>query len=299
VFDVAHGQMSETALENAIKRLYDRETNVFVSTTLIENGVDLPKANTLIVIDSDRLGLSQMYQLRGRVGRNQEQAYAYFTYNKEKFLTEESTARLQAIAENTELGSGFKIAMRDLQIRGAGELLGKTQHGHMIKIGFDMYTKLLNETLRKMKGEKVETEREIKIDIAVPSKIPYTFAPEEAERLKIIAKISNITSKDSARSVLNGLLAEYGKLPQEIYHLTNIALIKAVGLKQKVKLITINKNRMAINFYDDIDINDLMKKTTRFNYFKFEKSSTPTILLDSNNFSIQGAISYFIEFLNA
>ncbi|MBR4999091.1 MAG: DEAD/DEAH box helicase, partial [Clostridia bacterium] len=112
VFDVAHGQMSETALENAIKRLYDRETNVFVSTTLIENGVDLPKANTLIVIDSDRLGLSQMYQLRGRVGRNQEQAYAYFTYDKKKFLTEESTARLQAIAENTELGSGFKIAMR-------------------------------------------------------------------------------------------------------------------------------------------------------------------------------------------
>ena len=120
-FDVAHGQMSEIALENAIKRLYDRETNVFVSTTLIENGIDLPKANTLIVIDSDRLGLSQMYQLRGRVGRSNEQAYAYFTYTKGKVLTEDAISRLQAIAENTELGSGFKIAMRDLQIRGAGE----------------------------------------------------------------------------------------------------------------------------------------------------------------------------------
>ena len=298
-FDVAHGQMSETALENAIKRLYDHETNVFVSTTLIENGVDLPKANTLIVIDSDKLGLSQMYQLRGRVGRNQEQAYAYFTYNKEKFLTEESTARLQAIAENTELGSGFKIAMRDLQIRGAGELLGKTQHGHMIKIGYDMYSKLLNETLRRMKGEKIETEREIKIDVAVPSKIPYTFVSDEAERLKIIAKISNISSKDSARSVLNDLLAEYGKLPQEIYHLTNIALIKAMGVKQKVKLITITKQRMAICFYDDIDISQLMKKTQRFVYFKFENTKSPTILLDSTNFSLQGAINYFIEFLNA
>ncbi len=154
-FDVAHGQMSQISLENAIKRLYDNETNVFVSTTLIENGIDLPKANTLIVIDSDRLGLSQMYQLRGRVGRNGEQAYAYFTYRKEKALTEEATSRLQAIAENTELGSGFKIAMRDLSIRGAGELLGKVQHGHMIKIGYDMYSKLLNETLRKLKGEKV------------------------------------------------------------------------------------------------------------------------------------------------
>ncbi len=299
IFDVAHGQMSENDLENSIKRLYDQETNVFVSTTLIENGVDLPKANTLIVIDSDKLGLSQMYQLRGRVGRNQEQAYAYFTYDKEKFLTEESTARLQAIAENTELGSGFKIAMRDLQIRGAGELLGKTQHGHMVKIGFDMYSKLLNEALRKLKGEKVETERDIKIDIAVVSKIPYSFVSDEAERLKIIAKISNIVSKDTARNVINDMLNEYGKLPPEIYQLTNVALIKAMAVKQKVKLITITKTRMAITFYDDIDINDLMKKIARFNYFRFENTALPTIILDSSNFSIQGAINYFIEFLNA
>lgn len=297
VFDVAHGQMNETALENAVKRLYDRETNVFVSTTLIENGVDLPKANTLIVIDSDKLGLSQMYQLRGRVGRNQEQAYAYFTYDKEKFLTEESTARLQAIAENTELGSGFKIAMRDLQIRGAGELLGKTQHGHMIKIGYDLYSKLLNEALRKMRGEKVETEREIKIDIAIPSKIPYSFVAEEAERLKIIAKISNIVSKDGARNCLNDLLAQYGKLPQELYHLTNIALLKALGLKQKVKQITITKTRMGITFYNDIEINVLMKKITRFNYFRFENTTLPTIILNTEHFSVQNAISYFIEFL--
>lgn len=299
VFDVAHGQMTETALENAIKRLYDRETNVFVSTTLIENGVDLPKANTLIVIDSDKLGLSQMYQLRGRVGRNQEQAYAYFTYDKEKILTEESTARLQAIAENTDLGSGFKIAMRDLQIRGAGELLGKTQHGHMIKIGFEMYSKLLNETLRRLKGEKVEIEREVKIDIALPSKIPYTFISDETERLKIIAKISNISSKDHARSVLNELLNEYGRLPQEIHHLTNVALIKTMATKQNVKQITITKTRMAITYYNDIEINALMKKVSRFNYFKFENSALPTITIDSNNFSVQGAVNYFIEFLMA
>lgn len=298
-FDVAHGQMSETALENAVKRLYDRETNVFVSTTLIENGVDLPKANTLIVIDSDKLGLSQMHQLRGRVGRNQDQAYAFFTYNKDKILTEESTARLQAIAENTDLGSGFKIAMRDLQIRGAGELLGKTQHGHMIKIGYEMYSKLLDETLRKLKGEKIETDRDIKIDIALPSKIPYTFVADETERLKIIAKISNITNKDSARNVLNGLLSEYGKLPQEIYQLTNIALLKAIGVKQKVKTITITKNRMAITFYDDIEISDLMKKTSRFNLFKFENTSQPTIFIDPKNHTIQGSLNYFIEFLNA
>lgn len=297
-FDVAHGQMSEIALENSIKRLYDKETNVFVSTTLIENGVDLPKANCLIVIDSDRLGLSQMYQLRGRVGRSNEQAYAYFTYNKEKFLTEESTARLQAIAENTELGSGFKIAMRDLQIRGAGELLGKTQHGHMIKIGYDMYSKLLNETLRKLKGEKVNLEREIKIDIALTSKIPFTFINDESERLKIIAKISNISSKDHARNIINDLLNEYGKLPTEIYQLTNIALLKSLGVKHKVKQITINKNKMAICFYNDVDLPTLMKQVNKFKYFKFENSTTPCICLNNLNFTIISALNYFIEFLN-
>ena len=297
-FDVAHGQMSEVALENAVKRLYDKETNVFVSTTLIENGVDLPSANTLIVVDSDKLGLSQMYQLRGRVGRNSSQAYAYFTYNKEKVLSEDSTSRLQAIAENTELGSGFKIAMRDLQIRGAGELLGKVQHGHMIKIGYDMYAKLLNETLRKLRGEKVELERDIKIDVAITSKIPYYFVAQESERLKIIAKISNITSKETAREVINELIISYGKLPKEIYNLTNLALLKAMAAKQKVKQIVINKNAMAITFYDDIELKALMDKVMRFKQFKFEKSALPTISVDTKCFGVETALQLFLQFLS-
>lgn len=297
-FDTAHGQMSEVALENAVKRLYDRETNVFVSTTLIENGIDLPKANTLIVIDSDKLGLSQMYQLRGRVGRNAEQAFAYFTYSKGKVLTEESMARLQAIAENTELGSGFKIAMRDLAIRGAGELLGKTQHGHMVKIGYDMYSKLLNDTLRKMRGEKVDIEREIKLDIALPSKIPADFITEEAERLKIIAKISNIDSKDKAREVINELVVNYGKLPKEIYHLANIALLKALAVKQKVKQIIINTAKMSIIYYDDVDLKNLIKKVGKFAHFKFENTFNPIISLDTHNFSVQTALGYMTEYLS-
>lgn len=297
-FDIAHGQMSEIALENAVKRLYDRETDVFVSTTLIENGVDLPKANTLIVIDSDKLGLSQMYQLRGRVGRNTDQAYAFFTYNTDKVLTEDSANRLQAIAEHTELGSGFKIAMRDLQIRGAGELLGKVQHGHMIKIGYDMYSKLLNDTLRRLKGEKVETEREVKIDIALPSKIPTTFIEDESERLKIIAKISNIKDKTSARNVINELLVQYGKLPKEIYHLTNIALLKSLAIKHKIKLITITKTKLAITYYDDIDIKALMNKVNRYAHFRFDNTALPTISLDPSSFSVQTGLNYIIEFLN-
>lgn len=294
-FDVAHGQMSEIALENAVKRLYDKETNVFVSTTLIENGVDLPMANTLIVIDSDRLGLSQMYQLRGRVGRSGEQAYAYFTYNKT--LTEEAMSRLQAIAENTELGSGFKIAMRDLQIRGAGELLGKVQHGHMIKIGYDMYCKLLNDTLKKLKGEKVETARDIKIDIALTSKIPYNFVADETERLKIISKISNIVDKNSHRDIINSLLLSYGKLPNEIYQLASIALLKALASKNKVKQITLNKNRYAIMFYSDVNLEKLLDRANK-SAFRFEKGALPCITLDVKQFSVVTALNYSIEFLN-
>ena len=154
---------------------------------------------------------------------------------KKKTLTIEASNRLQAIAENTDLGSGFKIAMRDLQIRGAGELLGKVQHGHMIKIGYDMYAQLLNETLKRLKGEKVETEREVKLDIALTSKIPYSFIADEAERLKIIAKISNITDKQSAKKVINELVINYGKLPKEIYNLTNMAIIKAYAKKSNIK----------------------------------------------------------------
>lgn len=297
VFDIAHGQMSELALENAVKRLYDRETNVFVSTTLIENGIDLPKANTLIVLESDHLGLSQMYQLRGRVGRNTEQAFAYFTYPKHKVISEESSARLQAIAENTDLGSGFKIAMRDLAIRGAGELLGKTQHGHMIKIGYDMYSKLLNETLRRMRGEKVSIGRDIKLDIALPTSIPTEFIADEAERLKIIAKISHIENKTQAREVINELLVNYGKLPKEIYNLANIALAKTLAVKQNVKQIIINKTKMSIIYYDDIDLKLLIKKVNKFAHFKFENTFNPTISLKVDEFSTQTALGYITEFL--
>ena len=238
-FDVVHGKMSKVELENAIKRLYDGKTNVFVSTTLIENGVDLPKANTLIVIDSQNLGLSQMYQLRGRVGRSHEQAYAYFTYPKDKTITIEASDRLEALAENTELGSGFKIAMRDLQLRGAGELLGREQHGHMVKVGYDMYVRLLEEATKRLKGEKTEVPREVKLDIAINAKVPNEFVSDETEKLKIYSKISNISSIATQKEVISSLKSSYGRLPNEVLQLTNVALLKALAQKLKIKHIVI------------------------------------------------------------
>ena len=298
-FDVAHGKMSRTVLENAINRLYDHQTNVFVSTTLIENGVDLPSANTLIVIDSQNLGLSQMYQLRGRVGRSNKQAYAYFTYPADKTLTIEASNRLEALAENTELGSGFKIAMRDLQLRGAGELLGKSQHGHMVKVGYDMYVKLLEETTKRLMGEKLEPVKEVKLDIAINARIPNDFVQDETEKLKIYSKISNITDEKSQKEVVASLKSSYNRIPKEILQLTNVALIKALSQKCNIKHVVIDKNNMFVEFYEEITLEELLKDITNFPKFSLKKAVLPTIKLNSNEFSPETAQGYIIGYLLA
>lgn len=296
--DVAHGQMTRMALENAVKRLYDKQTNVFVSTTLIENGVDLPDANTLIVIDSQNLGLSQMYQLRGRVGRSNKQAYAYFTYPAGKTLTIEATERLEALSENTELGSGFKIAMRDLQLRGAGELLGKSQHGHMVKVGYDMYVKLLEETTKRLMGQKVQSSREIKLDIAISARIPNDFVSDEVEKLQIYSKISNIVDVQSQKDVISTLKSTYNRLPKEVVQLTNVALIKALAEKNNIKHIVIDKQNMFIEFYPEgTNIDTLLKDLIKFNKFSLKKSALPTIKLNANEFSPETAQGYIIAYL--
>ena len=299
-FDVVHGKMSKNELENAIKRLYDQQTNVFVSTTLIENGVDLPKANCLFVIDSQNLGLSQMYQLRGRVGRSIEQAYAYFTYPKDKTITIEASDRLEALAENTNLGSGFKIAMRDLQLRGAGELLGKEQHGHMVKVGYDMYIKLLEETTKRLKGEKVAEVKEVKLDVAINARVPNDFVIDETEKLKIYAKISNIVDLQSQKEVIDQLKASYGKLPSEVIQLTNVALLKAMAQKLGIKRIVIEKNNYSVIYYkESFDAEKILKLLNKFSKISLVKAELPTIKLKTTEFSPITAQGYFIEFLNA
>ena len=298
--DVAHGKMTKVALENAIQRLYERKTNVFISTTLIENGVDLPSANTLIVLDSQNLGLSQMYQLRGRVGRNQQQAYSYFTYPSDKTLTIEATNRLEALAENTELGSGFKIAMRDLQLRGAGELLGKSQHGHLIKIGYDMYVKLLEETTKRLMGQKTIATREIKLDIAINARIPNDFVADETEKIKIYSKISNIVDSTSQKEVVESLKSSYHRLPKEVIQLTNVALIKAYAQKLNIKHVVIDKTNMFIEFYEDaINLEQLLKDFGKFNKFSLKNSALPTIKLNTNEFSPETAQGYIIGYLQS
>ncbi|MFQ6773344.1 MAG: transcription-repair coupling factor [Clostridia bacterium] len=286
-FDVGHGQLPESQLEDAVHKLYNRDTDVFLSTTIIENGIDLPYANTMIVLDSQNLGLSQMYQLRGRVGRAKEQAYCFFTYPSDRLLTKEASERLEAIAEHTELGSGIKLAMRDLQLRGAGELLGTQQSGHIANIGYDMYIKLLEKATKELRGQEVQAQRDIKLDIAISATIPNDFCIDEVERLKIYNQIFAIDSIESQKAVMDKLRNLYGALPMSVVQLTHLAVIKHFGEKLGVKHIVINSNVCHIEYYEDkFDGKKVLEKLVDFAEFSIKNAKLPTISVKTTNKSV-------------
>lgn len=223
----AHGQMSERELENIMMEFLDNEINVLVCTTIIETGLDISNANTIIIQDADCMGLSQLYQLRGRVGRSTRTSYAYLMYRQDKVLHEVSEKRLQTIKEFTEFGSGFKIAMRDLEIRGAGNLLGAEQHGHMDTVGYEMYCKLLDEAVRELKGEKIEEDFETLIEIKINAYIPNSYISSEFQKLEMYKKISLINNENDYYDVQDELLDRYGDLPRAVQNLLDIAIVKA------------------------------------------------------------------------
>lgn len=270
---VAHGQMMEQELAKVINDLYEDKFNLFISTTLIENGVDLPTLNTLFVVDCDMLGLSQLYQIRGRIGRSDKLAYAYLTYNGGKVLTEDAYKRLEAIKEFRELGSGFKIAVRDLEIRGAGNILGKEQHGHMQKVGYDMYVRLLEEVTKELSGEKTHSEKEIKMELVLDAYISEEYIPSQEERIVFYNKISNIASKDAYEQVTAQLCESNGDLPVEVENLCKIAYLKNLASLFNVQKIKINNTDCSVYFYKSEDIIDeRLSKVGKFydTYLKFE-----------------------------
>ncbi|MCL2664079.1 MAG: transcription-repair coupling factor [Defluviitaleaceae bacterium] len=247
----AHGQMSENELENVMMRFVEGEIEVLVCTTIVETGLDIPNVNTIIIQNADYMGLSQLYQLRGRVGRSSRQAYAYLMYKKDKMLDENAEKRLQTIREFTEFGSGFKIAMRDLEIRGAGNLLGAEQHGHMDLVGYDMYCKLLAEAVAEIKGEPVKESFETAIDLAVNAYIPMWFIEDEMQKLEAYKKIALIENEGDLSDIQEEIEDRFGDLPRPVQLLLDIALLKAglhsigvVGVKQKQKglIITFKAN---------------------------------------------------------
>ncbi len=242
---VCHGQMEKRRLENNIMAFYNGEYDVLLCTTIIENGIDLPNANTLIVIDADKFGLFTLYQLKGRVGRSDKMAHAYFTFKPDKVITDPAYKRLSALIEHSELGSGYKIAMRDLEIRGAGNVLGKEQHGHMDKIGYELYSKLLREQL----GE-VTKDYETELDVRLDAFIPNDYVSVSSTRMDIYKMIAEISSDKDKKAVKGQLYEVYGKLPSEAENLISVAELKFLANKIGAVKVTVNKENAVIILKD-------------------------------------------------
>ena len=245
---VGHGQMSERELEKVMMKFLKKEFNVLVCTTIIETGLDIPNVNTIIVYDSDKMGLSQLYQLRGRVGRANRLAFAYLMYERDKVLSEVAEKRLKAIKEFTEFGSGFKIAMRDLEIRGAGNLLGMEQHGHIEAIGYDLYVKFLNDTIRRFKGDVVEDVVETNIDLNVDGYIPDKYISDEEIKVEIYKKIASIQNKEDYHDLLEELIDRFGDIPEEVDNLMKISYIKYISSRSYITSIVQGKGFIDIQF---------------------------------------------------
>ncbi|MBE6835498.1 MAG: transcription-repair coupling factor [Ruminococcaceae bacterium] len=224
--EVAHGKMTEEKLSSIWERLTNGEIDILVCTTIIETGVDVPNVNTLIIEDADRLGLAQLHQIRGRVGRSARRAFAYFTFTRGKELSEIATRRLNAIREFTEFGSGFKIAMRDLEIRGAGNILGAQQHGYMAAVGYDMYIQLLNEAVGKKKGEKIKNEKECLIDLQIDAHIPESYISSIPQRLSVYRRIADIRSEEDRLDCIDELEDRFGKIPESVMGLMDVSLLR-------------------------------------------------------------------------
>ncbi len=233
---IIHGQMTERQLEKEMVSFMNKDYDILVCTTIIETGIDIPNVNTMIIHDSDKMGLSQLYQLRGRVGRSNRIAYAYFMYTKDKILTEVAEKRLKALKDFTELGSGFKIAMRDLEIRGAGNMMGSAQHGHMAAIGYDLYCRMLEDTIKIIKGEIEKEPIETTVDIKVDAYIPGTYIEDEIQKIEIYKKIAAIDGLEDYMDIKSELEDRYSEIPDPVYNLMDIAYIKS-----KAKLISIEE----------------------------------------------------------
>ena len=246
----AHGQMPEHELESIMYDFINGEIDVLVSTTIIETGLDISNVNTMIIHDADKMGLSQLYQLRGRVGRSNRMAYAFLLYRRDKVLKEVAEKRLAAIREFTDLGSGFKIAMRDLEIRGAGNLLGAEQHGHMEAVGYDLYCKMLNEAVRQMKGEIPEEIFNTTIDLDVDAYIPASYIPNEYQKLDIYKRIAAIESEEEMDDMLEELIDRFGDLPKKVQQLLQIANLKALAHSADVAVVEQKQDTYRFVMYE-------------------------------------------------
>ncbi len=264
---VGHGKMNEEELEDIMYEMVEGKCDVLVCTTIIETGLDIPNANTIIIENADRMGLAQLYQLRGRVGRSERAAYAYLTYRRDGTLTDVAEKRLRAISEFTEFGSGFKIAMRDLEIRGAGNLLGSQQHGHMDSVGYDMYCKILKESVQDIKGETEITREPATLDIQVDAYIPERYIENVNHRIDMYKKISVIENQEEKEELLDELIDRFGNVPRSVMNLLEIALLKSEATELGISEIIAKENHITFKFdhscFEPRFIMEMIKKFPR------------------------------------
>jgi transcription-repair coupling factor (superfamily II helicase) len=242
--ETAHGQMGEHRLENVIDAFWKREVDVLVCTTIVETGLDISNANTLIVDRPDRLGLSQLHQLRGRVGRGRERAYAYFLYPPDKPMTEEAHERLATIAAHTDLGAGMQVAMKDLEIRGAGNLLGAEQSGHIANVGFDLYVRLVGEAVAEYKGDGPPVDESVRVELPVDAHLPHEYVPSERLRLEAYRRLSEAADQAAVDEVRDELLDRYGAPPGEVENLLEVARFRAHARAAGIREVTLQGNHV-------------------------------------------------------
>ena len=296
----AHGQMTGNEIEDIMEDFVEGKINVLVCTTILESGIDIPNANTIIIENADKMGLAQLYQIRGRVGRSDRQGYSYITYRKDKMLAETADKRLKAIKEFTEFGSGFKIAMRDLEIRGAGSLIGEIQSGHLEEVGYDTYTRLLNEVLKEEQGIKVEEDLECQIDLNVTSYIPDDYISDQNQKIEIYQDIALVKTEEDISNVVVELIDRYGNMPPEIENLLEISRIKQLAKKNNI--IKIQSKRDAIvftyenNTFDDDFISNLIKKYGT--QIRFSNGIKPMITLKIEKIGEQALLEKVKEYLH-
>ena len=295
----AHGKMSGKELEEIMYDFINKKTNVLVCTTILESGIDIPNANTIIVENADRLGLAQLYQIRGRVGRANKQAYAYITYKPDKLLSEVADKRLKAIKEFTEFGSGFKIAMRDLEIRGAGSLLGEIQHGHMEQVGYETYCKLLDEVVKEMQGIEVQEELDVQIDLNISCYIPDEFISDSSQKIEIYQDIALCKTEEDIANVVDEVIDRYGTMPKELENLLEVARIKELCRKTNISKVS-KRNDNYVFYFDsnkfNYEIVDLIVK--KYGYkVSFSPGANPYITLKSSSTSEKEQLEEIKDFL--
>ncbi len=294
---VGHGQMDEKHLEKIIMDFYSGEYDVLLCTTIIENGIDVPGANTIIVQDAQRFGLAQLYQLRGRVGRSNRMAYAYFTIPPMRSIGEDAVKRLNAIEEFTQMGSGFKIAMRDLEIRGAGNLLGGEQHGHMSKIGYDLYCKMIKETVDTNLGKDVKEEPKAAVEMKFDAYISEEYIPNEAVKFASYRKISDIFDKESMEDVREELSDRFGQIPQNVENLLNIAYIRSLAGKMGISVVREDAGNVVL-IYNKPDIEKISMTVSEFSEKCFISASKLfSVILKTQNMNDSGKIFAIKEYL--